>query len=78
MSHNDPHNPRPQGPPDFNPLGHTDRAGNWNGAILVAVIVAALVVVSIVVWANIGGHLTTNNPPATTGQGGQPPPRIAR
>jgi hypothetical protein len=72
----DPNNPRP---PRLDPLRETDRAGNWHGAILVAMIVAALIVVSIVVWANIGGRLTATNPSAqTTGQGGQLPPRIAR
>jgi hypothetical protein len=78
MSYNEPHNPRAQDPADIDSLRDTDRAGNWNGAILVAVIVAALVVIGIVVWANIGHDLTATNPPATTGQGGQVPPRIAR
>jgi hypothetical protein len=72
----DPNNPRP---PKLDPPRETDRAGNWHGVTLVAVIVAALIVVSIVVWANIGGRLTATNPAAqTTGQGGQLPPRIAR
>jgi hypothetical protein len=61
--------------PNNRPPGlDTDRPGNWHGAILLAVIVAALIVVSIVVWANIGGRLTATNQPAqTAGQGGQLP-----
>jgi hypothetical protein len=90
MTYQDPTNPRPQLPPDVDPLApganpplyrDIDRTGNWNTGIIVAAVVALLVVMALILWPGPTDQQTANNPPAqTTGQGGQdaPPPRIAR
>jgi len=80
MTQQDPLNPRPQQPPDIEPLppryrniGRNDN--NWNSGIIGAAIVAALVVIGVIVWASTTGQQTASNPPAqTTGQGTNPPP----
>jgi len=86
MTQQDPFNPRPQRPPDVDPLPPgsnpprygRDVAGddkNWQTGIIAAAIVAGLVVIGVIVWASTGDHQTaTNPPPQTTGQNPAPPP----
>jgi hypothetical protein len=86
MTQQDPFNPRPQRPPDVDPLPpgsnppryrdqDVARSGNWNSGIIGAAILAALVVIGLIMWAGTGGQLTATNPPAqTTGQNTNPPP----
>jgi hypothetical protein len=82
MTYQDPNRPpRPEADPlpsGSNPhrYRYTDRVAN-TGYILAA-LGALLVVVVLIMWAGPTDQQTANNPPATTGQGGQAPPRIAR
>ena len=83
MTQQDPYNPRPQRPPDLDPLQpqsnspryrDIDRT-DWNSGVIAAAIVAAVIVVGLIVWASTGDRQTaTNPPPQTTGQGTNPPP----
>ena len=81
MTQQDPFNPRPQRPPDIDPL--PPRYGrdiarddhNWKTGVIAAAIVAVLVVIGVIVWASTSGQQTaTNPPPQTTGQNPNPPP----
>jgi hypothetical protein len=88
MTYKDPNNPRPQLPPDVDPLTpgadppryrDINRAGNWNTEIIVAAVLALIVSIGLIMWGALTNQQTADNPPAqTTGQGGQLPPRIAR
>jgi hypothetical protein len=88
MAYQDPNNPRPQLPPDVDPLApganpppyrDVDRTGNWSTGIIVATVLALIVALGLIMWGGLTDLQTANNPPAqTTGQGGQVPPRIAR
>jgi hypothetical protein len=88
MAYQDSNNPRPQLPPDVEPLSpganpppyqNIDRTGHWNTGIIVATVLALIVALGLIMWAGPTDQQTANNPPAgTTGQGGQVPPRIAR
>jgi hypothetical protein len=71
-------NPLPPMLPVSNPsrYGETDRVAN-TGYILAA-LGALLIVVVLIMWAGPTDQQTANNPPSTTAQGGQVPPRIAR
>ena len=87
MAYQDPNNPRPQLPPDVDPLApganpppyrDVDSDG-WNTGIIVAAVLALIVGLGLIMWGGLTDQQTANNPPAqTTGQGGQVPPRIAR
>jgi hypothetical protein len=79
-------NNRPQRVPGLHPLppGATppifrdvDQTSCWNAGFMAAAFVAALSVVGLFVGAG-SGEQTVDDPPETTGQGGQVPPRIAR
>ena len=84
MTHQDPYNPRPQGPPAIDPLPpganppryrNAAETRNWNSGVIAAAILAALIVIGIAVWAGTSGQQTAINPPAqTTGQNTNPPP----
>jgi hypothetical protein len=86
MAYQDPNNPRPQLPPDVDPLAHganpppyRDVDSAWNTGIIVAAVLALIVGLGLIMWGGLADQQTANNPPAqTTGQGGQVPPRIAR
>lgn len=83
MTQQDPFSPRPQRPPDVDPLqpeSHLSRyrdidRKDWNSGVIAAAIVAAVVVVGLIVWASTGGQQTATSPPSqTTGQSTNPPP----
>jgi hypothetical protein len=86
MAYQDPNNPRPQLPPDVDPLApganpppYRDVDSAWNTGIIVAAVLALIVGLGLIMWGGLTDQQTANNPPAqTTGQGGQVPPRIAR
>jgi hypothetical protein len=78
MTYPDPDTPRPQRPPDVDPLppmtpgsryGDVDER-TWNTGVILATILAALVVIGAIVWAATSDQETASNRPAqTTGQG---------
>jgi hypothetical protein len=85
MTYQDPLNPIPPRPSEVDPLPplppgsnppryqDVDRSGPWNGGIITAAVLAALVVLGVIVWASsTQDQQTASNPPAqTTGTGGQ-------
>jgi hypothetical protein len=85
MTYNDPYNPRPQPPPDAMPpeqirldMAISTAPVIGTPATFLVAVAALLVVIVLIIWAGPTDQQTASNPPATTGQGGQVPPRIAR
>lgn len=84
MTYQDPLNPTPPRPSEVDPLPtqppgsnpprypDVDRTGPWNGGIITAAVLAALVVIGVIVWASsTHDQQTASNPPTqTTGTGG--------
>jgi hypothetical protein len=82
MTYQDRYKPRPQRPPEVDPLPpgsnppryrEANHAGNKrNTGIIVAAVIALLVVIGLFVWAGSRSQQSAMNPPAqTTGIGGQ-------